>query len=218
MSNSETLMDLVILVADKNMEFAIKGAIERHQALAISPISFQIRSHSGRDGGVRATGASLLRLERRRFRHALMVLDFEGSGAQEQNALALERVLDEDLCSDWGDAAKAIVIDPELDIWMWGSDNALQEVFRWTESRPIREWLIQHSFKLSTSGKPIRPKEALIAVLRECGHPRSSANYFRVASKISLSRCTDHSFQRFRKQLQKWFPIDPTTNIRLGAE
>jgi hypothetical protein len=206
-------MDLVVLVADKNMEFAIKGAIERPHALGITPISFQFRSHSGRDGGVRSTGASLLRLERRRFRHALMVLDFEGCGAQEREAMELEQRLDEELRGDWGDHAKAIVIDPELDIWIWGSDNALQHVFGWAKPTPIRKWLNLHSFGLSDSGKPIRPKEALTAVLRECGRPRSSANYFRVASKISLPRCTDHSFQRMRERLQKWFPAEAEAGI-----
>jgi hypothetical protein len=208
MSFREKSLDLVVLVADKNMEFAIKGALNRPQALRIRSVQFEFRTHSGRDGGVRTSGSSLLKLEKRRFRHALMVLDYEGCGVDGRSPLELEQELDNELHCEWGNNAKALVIDPELDIWMWGSDHALQEVFSWTHPILIREWLLQHQFELSATGKPQRPKEALAAVLKECGLPRSSANYMRVASRISLARCTEPSFLRMRKELQAWFPAD----------
>ena len=79
------MQDLVVLVADKNMQFALQGALARPQALGVRPFTFAFRSHMGRDGGVRTTGADVLALETTRFRHALMVLDFEGCG-QERDA------------------------------------------------------------------------------------------------------------------------------------
>ena len=54
------MKDLFILVADKNAEYALKGALARPEALGIRPIEFEIRTHPGRDGGTRKTGPELL--------------------------------------------------------------------------------------------------------------------------------------------------------------
>jgi hypothetical protein len=135
--------DLFLLVADKNMEFALKGALERPQALEIRPIQYQIRTHPGRDGGMRKSGPEILALERRGFSHAPLILDFEGSGTNQANGKDLEAKLDERLRSIWNTHAKAIVIEPEWDAWRWGSDNAIGEVIRWPSGKTIREWLLE---------------------------------------------------------------------------
>jgi len=141
-----------------------------------------------------------------RFSHALLVLDYEGSGAGELDALALERQLDEQLNATWGDRAKAIVIAPEVDAWMWGSDNKLADVLKWPFQDQIRDWLHHQGFKFSPSGKPERPKEALETVFQACKRPRSSAAYQQIAAAISMARCEDTSFLRLKSKLQTWFP------------
>ena len=78
----------MLLVADKNAHFALKGALARPEAMGIRPIEFEFRVHPGRDGGTRKTGPELLALERRRFRHGLLVLDYEGSGTDLLGATA----------------------------------------------------------------------------------------------------------------------------------
>lgn len=200
------MKDLVLLVADKNMHFALKGALERPEALGIRPVQYEIPVHPGRDGGMRKSGPEILALERRRFTHALAMLDFEGSGTDLANGRELEARLDERLKSVWNTQAKAIVIEPELDIWMWGSDNAIQEVIRWPSGRIIRQWLLEQGFQFRSNGKPDRPKEALESLLQELKRPRSSALYHEIASKISLRKCRDEAFQRLRRQLVTWFP------------
>ena len=198
--------DLVLLVADKNMHFALKGALGRPEALGIHPIEFEFRVHIWRDGGVRKTGPEMLALERRRFKHALLVLDFEGSGTDLPNAEALESQLDRRLSGSWQGAAKAIVIEPELDVWIWGADNAVEAAIEWPPGKGMREWLRDRGFTFEANGKPTRPKEALEAALRLIGLPRSSALYQAIAEKISLRRCGDESFIRLRQQLTNWFP------------
>ena len=200
------MKDLVLLVADKNMHYAIKGALERPVALDIRPVDFEFRVHSGRDGGVRRTGPQMLALEKRRFGHALLVMDYEGSGTEFSDAVGLEKDLDQRLEKDWGDNAKAIVIEPELDTWMWGSDNAVEEVIGRPAESGLRPWLIAQGFEIDANNKPTRPKEALEAVLQRARQPRSSALYQSIASKISLRKCTDTAFQRLRHQLVSWFP------------
>ncbi len=199
------MKDLILLVADKNMQFALHGALERPASLGIRPITFEFRSHSGRDGGVRTTGPELLALERRRFSHALLVMDMEGSGAGGQDAARLESQLDQRLQDAWGDKGKAIVIEPELDIWMWGSDNAIQDVLCWPLEVAIRDWLLNHGFELGADRKPCRPKEALEALIPIHRMPRSSALYRKITGRISLERCTDKAFVRLRSRLASWF-------------
>jgi len=200
------MKDLVLLVADKNAQFALKGALGRPEALGIRPIEAEFRVHPGRDGGVRLTGPEMLALEQRRFQHALLVLDFEGSGSDLPEATALETRLDARLSLHWKTAAKSIVIEPELDVWVWGGDNAVETVIEWPGGRRLREWLRDQGFSFSVHEKPTRPKEALEAALRIPGLPRSSALYQNIAEKISLRRCRDEAFQRLRKQLIEWFP------------
>jgi len=199
------MKDLVLLVADKNAHFALKGALGRPEALGIRPIEFEFRVHPGRDGGSRKSGPELLALERRRFGHALLVLDFEGSGTDLSNAKALEAQLDARLAAHWKEAAKTIVIEPELDVWVWGADNAVESVIAWPPGKSVREWLREKGFIFEANGKPTRPKEALEAALRIPQLPRSSALYQHVAERISLQNCGDEAFIRFRKQLTEWF-------------
>jgi hypothetical protein len=72
------MKDLVLLVADKNAQFALKGALQRPEALGIRRIEFEFRVHPGRDGGARKSGPEVLAMERWRFQNGLLVLDYEG--------------------------------------------------------------------------------------------------------------------------------------------
>jgi hypothetical protein len=202
------MKDLVLLVADKNAQFALKGALARPEALGIRKIEFEFIVHPGRDGGTRKTGPELLALQRRSFHHGLLVLDFEGSGTDCSNAKGLEAQLDSRLKAQWEDQAKAIVIAPELDVWIWGSDNAVEKVIDWPAGKSIRDWLREKGFTFEANEKPTRPKEALEAALRQLNSPRSSALYQQIAAKISLRKCGDEAFIRLRNQLMSWFQSD----------
>jgi len=200
------MKDLFILVADKNAEFALKGALARPEALGIRSVEFEIRTHPGRDGGTRKTGPELLALQRRQYHHGLLMLDFEGSGTDLEDAVALENQMDERLKNHWNNNAKAIVIEPELDVWIWGSDNAVEASIEWPVGKGVREWLREQGFEFDANEKPTRPKEAFEAALRVPDLPRSSALYQHIASRISLPRCKDEAFIRLRNQLLGWFP------------
>lgn len=200
------MKDIVFLVADKNAQFAMKGAMERPEALGIRPVEFEFRVHPGRDGGVRKSGPEVLALEYSRFQYGLLLMDYEGSGTDSPDAVALEAELDHRLQVKWQGKAKAIVIEPELDVWVWGSDNAVEEAIEWPTGASIRDWLQGRGFAFDANNKPNRPKEALEAALRLPRQPRSSALYQRIAGKISLRRCKDSAFARLRTQLTAWFP------------
>jgi hypothetical protein len=200
------MKDLALLVADKNMDFAMRGILNRHKALGTRSVSYEIRQHVNRDGGVRTTGPETLALLRQQFRHGIVMLDWEGSGSKAESAIALEQELDARLERTWGDRAKAIVIEPELDVWIWGSDNALVKILEWSEDQGIREWLTGRGYAFDGSQKPMRPKKALNELMVWLNHPRSSVLYERITGKISLAQCVDPAFRRLRSTLQSWFP------------
>lgn len=200
-----TTRDLIILVPDKNTEYAIRGAVGRHSALGVRPLQATTLVEPGRDGGVRTRGPQVLTMQRRIYGHALLILDHEGSGS-DLSPTALEASLDRELGVAWGDDAKAIVVHPEIDVWMWGVDSHLREVLNWRLGASPREWLQQQGFKFSPVGKPLRPKEALERLFEVSHLPRSSRTYEFLTRRLSLARCQDPAFVALRITLQRWFP------------
>jgi len=198
------MRDLILLVPDKNTEFTVRGALSRPEALGIRPVDFQVLVEQGRDGGVRRRGSQVLGGQQARFAHALLLLDHEGSGS-DIAPVELEAQLDQSLSVMWGDRAKAIVIDPEVDVWMWGAETHLRSMVDWRFPEDIRPWLVSQSFVFARDGKPARPKEALEAAFRRAQTPRSSARYEEVARRISLTRCKDDAFLRLRAAVVGWF-------------
>jgi len=201
--------DLAIVVPDKNTSFLLKNILNRHQSLRIQPITFAIFEHPNRDGGVRTSGARLLEVKRHTYTHGLVVIDFEGSGVEHTlSPEQLEQRLREEVQSTWRDNGNAIVLEPEADIWTWGSDAKLQEILGWQETVGIREWLKStHNLEFDEHDKPLRPKEAMELLVRKLRLPRSSSLYGRIAAQISLKHCSDNAFQKLRTLLQGWFPI-----------
>src|SRR5437762_1447368 len=98
------MRDLVVLVPDKNTEYAVRGALGREQSLGIRPVDFSVIVDPGRDGGVRRRGTQILRVERQQFTHAVLIFDYEGSGAAIP-AADLENELDAALVADWAASA-----------------------------------------------------------------------------------------------------------------
>ena len=199
------MKDLALLVADKNIDFAVRVILNRPRALGIRSVTYETRPHVNRDGGVRTSGPETQALLRQQFQHGIAMLDWEGSGT-EKSAIELEQELDLRLARVWGDRAKAIVIAPELDVWIWGSDSALVNVFGWPKGESIRAWLVGRGYVFDGGEKPVRPKEALEELMVRLNRPRSSALYEMVTGKISLRHCVDPAFKRLRSTLQSWFP------------
>ena len=201
------MKDLALLVADKNMDFAMRGILNRPKAVGIRAVTYEIKQHMNRDGGVRTTGPETLALLRSRFHHGIIMLDWEGSGSKSASAIALEAELELRLARTWGNHAKAIVVEPELDVWIWGSDNALVEILAWDEHQGIRQWLVDRGYSFDGNEKPERPKEALNELMIRLDQPRSSALYEKITGRISLAQCVDPAFRRLRTTLQSWFSL-----------
>ncbi len=107
----------------------------------------------------------------------------------------------------WLGRCSVLVLDPELEIWVWTDSSELDKVIGWAGHQPtVREWLVAQGFTLNTDGKPNRPKEALRAALRYVRKQPSASLFAALAEKTSLSRCTDATFLKLKTTLRQWFP------------
>lgn len=201
--------DLVILTADRSTEFALTGIIGRGRSLGIRPITCQFYNHPEKDPGCCLTGHDFLRPFANHFQHALVVFDREGCGQEQHVRENLEAEVAERLYrAGWEGRAQAVVIDPELEMWVWSDSPQVDRILGWHDRQPdLRSWLVEQDFLDRPGMKPPRPKEAFQAALRYVRRPLSPALFSALAEKVSLDRCTDNSFLKLKETLQVWFPV-----------
>ena len=137
------------------------------------------------------------------------MFDREGCGS-ESSRQVLETEVETRLAQNgWAGRFAAVVIDPELEAWVWGEYFRVSALLGWSEEKmPRREWLTQKNFLRPGQGKPERPKEALERTLYALRKPRSSALYFEVASQVNVNSCIDPAFLKLKATLQNWFPAE----------
>ena len=200
--------DLVVLTADKDMEHALKGLFTRPEALSIRSIEADILVHPQHDPACARRGVAFLSNLSERYRYGLLMFDHEGSGRERVRTEDLQESLNEDFArSAWGGRAKAIVLSPELEAWIWIDSPHVEEIAGWKGRRPpLRRWMTDQGWLGENEVKPERPKEAFQAVLREARRPRSASLYQQIAQRVSFRHCTDRSFLAFKDVLQSWFP------------
>lgn len=198
---------MLVLVADRNMEAAVAGLLSRHQALGIRPVAADIRRHPERDSGCRTGGAEFLSALTNQYDHALLMFDYDGCGEEGLPVEELEKELEMKLSQvGWANRSAVIVLDPELEIWVWGDSPHLDAELGWAGRSPgLKPWLQEQGLWSVGQSKPPHPKGALAVALREVRKARSSAIYQSLAEKVSVKRCTDRGFLKLRGTLQKWF-------------
>jgi len=202
------MKDLVILVADKNMAFSIKGILSRPQALSIRQIHFDIFIHPHHDPGCFNEGHHFLQSALNQSGHALILFDREGCGREDLTREQLEQRVEHNLFRAGWQQAAAIVLDPELEIWVWNDSPHVADILGWKNKQAdLNHWLIKKGFLQKGEIKPLKPKESMEAALKQVRKPRSSILYRQLAEKVSFGRCTDAAFQKFKTTLQNWFPI-----------
>ena len=202
-------LDLHVLVADLDQEQAIRALLEhRTVSLGIRSPRSEVKKHPQHDGGCFGQAPDLLRTVQLQAAHALVVFDREGSGAEDKSVTEIEADLERRLDdSGWNGRARVVAIDPETEVWLWSDSPHVATALGWTKGdADLRQWLTGQGFLTAGSGKPARPKEAMLAVLRETRVKPSAAIFAEAARKVGLDRCQDRSFLRFRQILRDWFP------------
>lgn len=202
--------DLIVLAADKDLESTLHGLLPRNQSLGIRAITFDIIVDSQHDPACAQRGVGFLSIFSRQYSHGLLIFDHQGSGREIVNPRALQAQLNgEFAASAWGERARAIVLSPELEAWVWSNSPLVDDVVGWRD-QPIslKDWLTEQGLLKEGEGKPTRPKEAFQAALYQMQTRRSASLYRQLAEKVSFRRCQDAAFLELRTILSDWFPAE----------
>jgi hypothetical protein len=199
--------DLLVLVPDRDIEATVRGVLSQPRKLGTRIISAKVLLHPHHDPGCLRDGVALLRGQRDSYQHALLIFDHDGCGreaiARERIESDLEQALD---ASGWGVDAAAVVISPEVEAWVWSDSPEVEQELGWGGRTPdVRSWLRTRGFE-SRGSKPVDPKGALRAVLREAKRQASPVRFQRLAERVSFQRCIDPAFQKLERVLCAWFP------------
>jgi hypothetical protein len=201
--------DLIVVVADADAEQAVRALLARPRSLEIRTVLFEVRRFVKRDSGCFGESHELLRSFQKQFRYALVVFDRQGCGREHtMSRQQIESDVEGRLARNgWADRSAAVVLDPELEAWVWSKSPVVAEVLGWhSRHHEFQAWLDMHGGVSSKTGKPADPKALFHEALRLEGVRRSPSLFQQLAGRVTLLQCTDPSFAKFRDTLQHWFP------------
>ena len=207
-------MDLVCLVADKQMKAAVSTLLDRHNELGIRLITKAVLQHPHHDPGCYHNPTEILRGYRQRAEHALIILDLDWDGVPAASGAELESLIEDKLdCAGMKGWAVPVVIEPELEAWVFNASPEVERVLGWKGQRAaLREALEKQGLWTPGTPKPIDPKTALEWLLGKTGKSRSSSLFRELARKVNTKGCRDRGFRRMKQLLRGWFP--PNSSAR----
>lgn len=202
--------DLFVLAAGSDAHRVLEAILKTPDRLGIRPVTFAIERHPEHDPGCRLGSTKYVRPFLGRFRHALVVFDRDGCGSTDSRREIQNDITADLAANGWQDRARPIVIDPELEICVWGSWKNLATVLESDES-VLREVVTRQGPPISGLGKPTDPKTALGAAIRnrqQSGgrHRRSPRLFEQLAANAPLNGCRDPAFRELRETLRTWLP------------
>jgi hypothetical protein len=153
-----------------DMKLGVEALLRRSQHLGFRAIGFQVEKHPNRDNGVVQEAHDFLRPQCNRFSYAIAMRDFDGCGREKKHPREnIEVSIEQRLQSNgWDDRAMAIVIQPELEAWVWIDWPALAEQAGWPDGEAsLRNWLMGQGLIKRHQSKPDDPKESLRRVLKQ---------------------------------------------------
>lgn len=209
MTDGEGNIDLVVLLPGKDEHQTLSTLLDqRHRDLGIRPLRTEILVHYRRDSGCFREAQDILRPYHRRARHAVVLFDHHGSGQEATSAADVEADVEARLrANGWDDRSLAVVIEPELEAWLWIDYETVAQVLSWrVEDTDLRAWLTKAGVWPPPDAKPLQPKVAFQEALRQARQRRSSAIYGELARRLPLANCQDRGFGRLRTRLVEWFP------------
>lgn len=211
MTQSVDGKDLIVLVADADMMRMATALLTRPQALGTAKFDFAVEQHPRKDPGCRGGAANVLRRYLTEYRHSLVIFDHHGSGSTEPRERVQATVEDQLARNGWSGRAKAIVIEPELEAWIWGDLACAAKNLGWTgRQQKMRSWLTKNGLWPKDQAKPPSPKKAVEAIVGHAPrgrlvrrHPRM---YQAIAQVANVEHCRDPAFQELVATLRRWFP------------
>lgn len=205
--NQQKQKDLYVLVADLDMLQTMEKLLNRNAKLGIRPIKYAVAKHLNRDPGCRTNASQYLRVHIRDYQYALVMFDKKGSG-DDASREEIQDEVERDLANNgWRDRSKAVVIDPELETWVWTGSNYVPRILGCEgQYEQLKSWLAAEGLWPSSCAKPPDPKRAMRAALHK-GRRRVSAQLFgQLAKSTTIRQCQDSAFNELKDTLQLWFP------------
>lgn len=199
---------LVAVVADRSMKAVLDSVIARPESLTIRSLKGSYVSYvlGNYDSEVFRSSPEFLRPYQKSYEHALVMCDRVGSGRTESRADMEGNIEARLAASGWGSDGAAIVIEPELDVWIWQRSPHVESAIGWSGRTPaLYDWLTSEGLLTPGNLKPERPKDALNRALRAAKVPKSSGLFKEIPEKVSLSSCQDPAFAKLRATLRQWF-------------
>lgn len=201
--------DLIVLVADKDIECAIRGLLKRQCEIGIRNISFDSVVHPQHDPGCYKRSSDLIRGYLKTHSHALVIFDREGSGKETSTASEIEIEVERSLSiNGWTERAAVVVLDPELESWVWSKSSAVATTLGWPNSKHLYQCLLENNFIENGHVKPLRPKEALNHVRKLKRIPKSPSLFSQLAAQVDFKSCEDRSLNRLLTIMRTWFPLE----------
>jgi hypothetical protein len=208
MTNPPGKRGLFIVVADLDSENVIKTLLlKRQKALQISLnfINEDLLRYAGRDSGCFTDAVDILRPMQRKYHRAMIIFDRVGSGGEDRPATKLEAEIENRLIgSGWlPDCIAAVVIDPELEAWVWSSSPHVSKVLGWKAgNQPLQQFLAQDGLWPAGQPKPSDPKRAMEKAVRKVRQPFVTDLFSELAATVSVVGCKDRAFMKFVQKLQ----------------
>lgn len=200
--------ELVVLAADLDIEQAVMGLFTRPHALKIRPVlpKFVRDPMAGHDGGTFKRAHIVLESYcSDPLCRALVLFDRAWDGAPSSDAKRLAEDVEQRLAPMWGDRARCVVLDPEIEAWVFSDSPHVDKTLGFAEGQ-LRTWLRDQGQWPAGKPKPGDPKTAMLRALRKSHIKPSAALFYELASKVGLERCIDPSFHSFIETLRTWFP------------
>ena len=206
------MRELVILVADGTMKAVFDAFFgQRRWDLTLKCRAFDLWPEEDivydpieRNGGVFKRAHELLRPYLNTHRRALVVLD-QQFGAERPAEEVRKEILDRLRRNGWDDRCEVVVIDPELEVWLWQDKSHVERALRFSGAS-LRAHLEGTGEWPAEAAKPLAPKETIQALIRPHKALKTKVVYSRIARAVSVDGCTDPAFLSFAETLRCWFP------------
>lgn len=234
---------LLIFAADSECAATLRGFFERprfHASLRCGPIELNgvnfnpeqdIRIHPAHDPGVWTDPHTVLQAERNNFQYALIILDAAWVGAPPAAQIVSDIEGLVRTRAYWERPRfEVILIQPELEAWIWQRNPHVAEAFEFSGSdAELWRFLEAQALRLDNdrkkhrfipadplarlppawpqvAPKPENPKGLVEALSHHCRSGPASGIFNEISSTISVRGCQDLAFLRLRDALRRWFP------------
>jgi hypothetical protein len=210
--------DCLFFVADGTMAEVIDGFLSRGHfpgRLGCRDFEFSfdddilVGTHFGAtDGGMHKYCHALLQENgyMESHQHLVVMLD-QKFGGERPAAEVREEVLANLQQCGWADRADVVVIDPELEVWVWQDNPHVERAVGYSGRTKLRELLNNDDEWPGGRDKPIQPKDLFKAVCKRFKQSYSPSLYRDIVEKVSIAGCTDQAFHQLVASLVRWFPI-----------